>query len=60
MIVVSVMPCLAKKYECGRDEFKVNGNPDVDYSISTRELAHLIKSATSISMHFLRLNLTAL
>ncbi len=45
MIVVSVMPCLAKKYECGRDEFKVNGNPDVDYSISTRELAHLIKSA---------------
>ncbi|MEG2070882.1 MAG: NADH-dependent [FeFe] hydrogenase, group A6, partial [Bacteroidales bacterium] len=45
MIVVSVMPCLAKKYECGRDEFKVNGNPDVDYSISTRELAHLIKQA---------------
>jgi NADP-reducing hydrogenase subunit HndD len=45
MIVVSVMPCLAKKYECGRDEFKVNGNPDVDYSITTRELAHLIKQA---------------
>jgi NADP-reducing hydrogenase subunit HndD len=43
MIVVSVMPCLAKKYEAQRDEFKVNGNPDVDYSISTRELAHLIK-----------------
>jgi len=45
MIVVSVMPCLAKKYECARDEFKVNGNPDVDYSISTRELAALIKQA---------------
>jgi NADP-reducing hydrogenase subunit HndD len=45
MIVVSVMPCLAKKYECVRDEFKVNGNPDVDYSITTRELAHLIKQA---------------
>jgi NADP-reducing hydrogenase subunit HndD len=45
MIVVSVMPCLAKKYECARDEFKVNGNPDVDYSISTRELATLIKQA---------------
>lgn len=45
MIVVSIMPCLAKKYECGRDEFKVNGNPDVDYSITTRELAHLIKQA---------------
>ncbi len=44
MVVVSVMPCLAKKYECGRDEFKVNGNPDVDYAISTRELAALIKA----------------
>lgn len=43
MVVVSVMPCLAKKYECQRDEFKTNGNPDVDFSISTRELAHLIK-----------------
>lgn len=45
MVVVSVMPCLAKKYECARDEFKVDGNPDVDYSISTRELARLIKLA---------------
>ncbi len=43
LVVVSVMPCLAKKFECQRDEFKVNGNPDVDFSISTRELAHLIK-----------------
>ena len=42
LVVVSIMPCLAKKYECSRDEFKVNGNPDVDYSISTRELAALI------------------
>jgi NADP-reducing hydrogenase subunit HndD len=45
MIVVSIMPCLAKKYECQRDEFKVDGNPDVDYSISTRELAAFIKRA---------------
>lgn len=45
IVVVSVMPCLAKKYECGREEFKVNGNPDVDYSLSTRELAALIKEA---------------
>ena len=44
LIVVSVMPCLAKKYECQREEFSVNGNPDVDFSISTRELANLIKS----------------
>lgn len=43
LVVVSIMPCLAKKSECSRDEFKVNGNPDVDYSISTRELAALIK-----------------
>ncbi|MFA8300893.1 MAG: NADH-dependent [FeFe] hydrogenase, group A6 [Hyphomicrobiales bacterium] len=45
MVVVSVMPCLAKKYECQRDEFKTDGNPDVDFSISTRELAHMIKAA---------------
>ena len=45
MVVVSIMPCLAKKYECQRDEFKVEGNPDVDFSISTRELATLIKGA---------------
>lgn len=43
LVVVSIMPCLAKKYECNRDEFKVKGNPDVDYSITTRELATLIK-----------------
>lgn len=43
LVVVSVMPCLAKKYECKRDEFYVNGNPDVDYVLSTRELARLIK-----------------
>lgn len=45
LIVVSVMPCVAKKYESQRDEFKVNGNPDVDYSITTRELASLIKQS---------------
>ena len=43
LVVVSIMPCLAKKYECEREEFAVNGSPDVDYSISTRELARLIK-----------------
>lgn len=46
MIVVSIMPCLAKKYERDRDEFKTNGNPDVDYVLSTRELAKLIKQAS--------------
>jgi len=43
LVVVSIMPCVAKKYECDRDEFKVNGNPDVDHVITTRELAALIK-----------------
>ena len=43
MVVVSIMPCLAKKSEAAREEFKVNGNPDVDFSLSTRELAHMIK-----------------
>lgn len=45
LVVVSIMPCLAKKYECQRDEFSTDGNPDVDYSISTRELANFIKQA---------------
>ncbi len=45
MVVVSIMPCLAKKYECQRDEFSVENSPDVDYSISTRELASFIKQA---------------
>lgn len=43
MVVVSIMPCVAKKFECSRDEFKVNGNPDVDFALTTRELAQLIK-----------------
>jgi len=45
MVVVSVMPCLAKKYEVTRPEFMVDGDPDVNISISTRELARLIKHA---------------
>lgn len=43
LVVVAIMPCVAKKYECQRDEFKVDGNPDVDYSLTTRELADMIK-----------------
>ena len=45
LVVVSIMPCLAKKYEASRPEFSVDGNPDVDYSIYTRELARLIRYA---------------
>lgn len=45
IFVVSVMPCVAKKFECGREEMEVNGNRDVDAVISTRELAYMIKQA---------------
>lgn len=46
LVVVSIMPCLAKKYEASREEFSKDGNRDTDISISTRELAHLIKQAS--------------
>ena len=42
---VSVMPCIAKKYECSRPEMEVDGLRDVDYVITTRELAKMIKQA---------------
>lgn len=45
IICVSIMPCLAKKYEASRHKFKDGGTPDVDYSISTRQLASLLKQA---------------
>ena len=43
MVVVAVMPCTAKKFEIGRDDENAAGVPDVDISITTRELARLIK-----------------
>ncbi len=45
IICVSVMPCTAKKFEIGRDDQNAGGVPDVDISITTRELANLIKKA---------------
>lgn len=42
---VSVMPCIAKKYECSREEMEVDGLRDVDYVLTTRELARMIKQA---------------
>lgn len=45
IVSVSVMPCTAKKYEVARDGQAAAGVPDVDISITTRELAHLIKKA---------------
>ena len=43
MIVVSVMPCTAKKFEKGRDYQNAAGVPDIDITLTTRELARLIK-----------------
>ncbi len=43
IVSVSVMPCTAKKFEIGRPDQDANGCPDVDYSMTTRELARLIK-----------------
>lgn len=43
--VVSVMPCIAKKYEAKRDELNKEGMSDVDIVITTRELAAMIKEA---------------
>ncbi len=45
IVSVSVMPCTAKKFELGRDDQSAAGVPDVDISITTRELARMIKKA---------------
>ncbi|MGX8698536.1 MAG: NADH-dependent [FeFe] hydrogenase, group A6 [bacterium] len=45
IFVVSVMPCTAKKFEKEREQEKVNGIPDVDAVITTRELARMIRRA---------------
>ena len=43
IIIVSVMPCVSKKYEIKREELKINGIQAVDYVLTTRELAFLFK-----------------
>ena len=45
MVVVSVMPCTAKKFEIGRDDEDGAGVPDVDFAITTRELGRMIERA---------------
>ncbi len=45
VVCVSIMPCTAKKYEAGRPEMGVDGRADVDYVLTTRELARMIKQA---------------
>lgn len=45
LVVVAVMPCTAKKYECKRPEMYRDGRPDTDYVITTQELGRMIKAA---------------
>ena len=45
IIVVSIMPCQAKKYEAARPEFAPNGVRDVDYVVTTRELCKMFREA---------------
>lgn len=45
IVVVSVMPCTAKKFEIGRDDQDGAGVPDVDIALTTRELARMIRRA---------------
>ncbi len=43
IVSVSIMPCTAKKFEINRPDQAANGVPDVDYSLTTRELGRMIK-----------------
>ena len=45
VIVMSIMPCVAKKFEVSREELGEDGYLDTDISLTTRELARMIKEA---------------
>lgn len=45
MIVVALMPCVAKKFECNRPEMTDSGFKDVDFGLTTREMAVMIKES---------------
>ncbi len=45
IVTVAVMPCAAKKFECNRPEMRDSGYKDIDYGLTTRELAQMIKEA---------------
>jgi NADH-quinone oxidoreductase subunit G/[NiFe] hydrogenase diaphorase moiety small subunit len=45
IVTVALMPCSAKKFECNRPEMNSSGLKDVDYGLTTRELAQMIKEA---------------
>jgi NADP-reducing hydrogenase subunit HndD len=45
IVTVALMPCSAKKFECNRPEMRASGYKDVDYGLTTREMAQMIKEA---------------
>ena len=45
IVVVSIMPCTAKKFECQRPEMDASGTRDVDIVLTTRELGKMIRAA---------------
>lgn len=45
LVIVSVMPCTAKKFEVNREEFSHDGVKDISFSMTTVELAALIREA---------------
>ncbi len=45
IVMVSIMPCTAKKFEIGRDDQNAAGVPDVDFALTTRELGRMIERA---------------
>ena len=45
IVSVALMPCSAKKFECNRPEMNSSGYKDVDYGLTTREMAKMIKEA---------------
>jgi NADP-reducing hydrogenase subunit HndD len=45
IVSVSIMPCTAKKFEADRPEMRSSGFKDVDYVLTTRELAHMVRQA---------------
>lgn len=45
IVTVALMPCSAKKFECNRPEMNASGFKDVDYGLTTRELAKMIKES---------------
>ncbi len=51
IVVVSIMPCTAKKYECKREEMRQDGWLPVDISLTTRELGRMITRAGLLFDH---------